>query len=161
MRAARDFFNLSPGKDWWNARNRREQVLIGLLAAIALIALIWLAIIRPLQTYRKDMRAGISRHEALNAALRRAGPALRTSTADSSAPAAAIIAATAARYNLAIVRIAPEEDGNRIELQSVDYAQLIRWLADLDKNAGLHPATIEITRADGPGLVHVQMMLVL
>ena len=141
-------------------RTRRERLLLGAMAVVGALALVYLAVWQPLQNARKGYKAAIARQDALAARI----AALGTDTAAAPVisdprPPAVIVSDAAASAALAIRRLEPAEDRVRVVLEDADFGAVLIWLDGLDRDTGLKVAEIDITRRPDPGVVSTTLML--
>lgn len=141
-------------------RTRRERLLLGTMAAVAALALVYLAVWQPLQQARSGFQAAIARQDALTARI----AALGTDTAPAPVvgdprPPAVIVSESAAAASLAIRRLEPAEDRVRVVLEDADFGAVLAWIDTLDRDTGLQVAEIDITRRPEPGVVSTTLML--
>jgi general secretion pathway protein M len=135
---------------WWQLRSRREQVLLGIMLALAALTLAWLLVIRPLGDARASAR---ERHEAAIVALAEAraqaqaigriegrrAPRLEGALMP-------IVSASANEAGFALSRITPDGD-NRVSL-SMSAAKpqaFFAWLDRLETERGLVVERVNVT----------------
>jgi len=56
--------------NWWQGRSSREQLLLGVLAALAISWALIVLVIQPIWTLRREAIVNLQTYEALNARLR-------------------------------------------------------------------------------------------
>ncbi len=69
---------MSAPAHWWQGRSRREQRLLLALAIIALPVLLWLLVLRPIETARTTAEAALAAATADLASIRALAPAINT-----------------------------------------------------------------------------------
>jgi len=126
---------MSALRQWFQSRSKREQRLLLVMAALAIVTILWGLVIRPLS----DVMAGArERHaaavirlgetravvDALGAA--RKVPPLTGSLAD-------VIRAQAETAGFPLASLEPEGDGVRVSITSARGAALTAWLARLER----------------------------
>lgn len=141
-------------------RTPRERLLLGVMAAVGALALVWVSVWQPLQTARSGYEAAIARQDALTAriAMLGAGAAPAPVAADPRAPAV-IVSDTAAAASLAIRRLEPADDRVRVVLEDADFGAVLAWIDQIDRDTGLTVADIDITRRPEPGMVSTTLTL--
>ncbi len=141
---------------WWAERSTRERRLLTALAAVAVVALLLIAVVRPLQAARGRALADIRTYQTLAARLRAAGPrgpAVPLRTGDP----AAIVASSAAGAGLSPL-VAPGPGGTVATLTAAPYDATLRWIADLEATSALRVDDLSVTPA-APGLVDARVVL--
>lgn len=144
--------------DWFNGRAAREQVLILIGGATALVYGGFVGVWHPLSALRAAALADISRFEAIAARVSAAGPNL-SSVGENGAgqPSATLITDSATAVGLVIRRLEPEGERTRIEIEEADFTVLVDWLSLLEQDHSLRVATIELDRRPAPGLVSARI----
>ena len=141
-------------------RTPRERLLLGAMAAVAALALVYLGIWQPLQNARNGYEAAIARQDALTARIAALGSdAAPAPVISDPRPPAVIVSEAAASAALAIRRLEPAEDRVRVVLEDADFGAVLVWLDALDRDTGLKVAEIDITRRPEPGTVSTTLML--
>ena len=141
-------------------RTPRERLLLGAMAAVAALALVYLGIWQPLQNARNGYEAAIARQDALKARIAALGSdAAPAPVISDPRPPAVIVSEAAASATLAIRRLEPAEDRVRVVLEDADFGAVLVWLDALDRDTGLKVAEIDITRRPEPGTVSTTLML--
>jgi general secretion pathway protein M len=143
---------------WWAGRSRREQLLLGVMAAIALVLVAWFGILQPLAKARRAAaerlseaaatQAAVERGLAELAALRRAAPARPNRR-----PMARAVTESAAAAGVTLARAEPDPGGGlRVGIEAVAPAALFPWLAALQRDDGVAASHLTVVKADGGGL---------
>lgn len=138
---------------WWAARQRRERVLLILLALVLAAALTWSFALRPLLETRAELRADARLYRALSLQIAAAPPGAGPAVVAPEGPPATVAAETAAALGLVVQGIEPDGAGARLSFTAVDFATLIAWLDALESRSGVPIDALEITRGAAPGLV--------
>ena len=143
---------------WFVQRAPREQLLLAILAALALTTLLVGAVWRPMMAARAEARADIRAYDALIAQLRVAGtPAPGGSGVVG--PASTRIANSAAMAGLSIRRLEPEGASTRVVIEEAEFAKVLPWLEAVERDAGLKVSELKLERRPAPGVVNVQLTL--
>jgi len=145
------------GTDWWGDRSRREQALLGVLAAIALTMLLLVAVVRPLQAAQARAVAEIRTYDMLAMRLRAAGPGLASSR---HGPPAQIVAQTAAISGLTVQRVEPEGGRLRVVFADAPFDAVLRWVAELERSSRLRIGEAQIERSSLGTGVSAQFLVV-
>lgn len=140
---------------WWQARTPREQLLLLVAAGLALLALLWLALLRPAEHYAERQR-GVERQatQALAEVRRLAGA--RTAApvrAQPTEPVQLLVARRASEAGLTLASLeAP--DGLRVTLaiDAVRPVVLFPWLDALAARDGVTVETLAVARNDDSSL---------
>jgi general secretion pathway protein M len=118
---------------WWQERDRREQVLLGIMFALFILVFGWLAVLRPLDgglvRAREENAEAISRLERVrsDALSLKAGKAFANDTAQ------AIVSRSANEAGFTPTRLDPQAGGRVIVgLASAKPVALVKWLQALD-----------------------------
>jgi general secretion pathway protein M len=146
-------------RGWWQARAPREQVLLAVLGAVALVAALLVLVVKPLQAARAQALTDIRTYEALSAGLATVGPGVQPAAPTRSGPPAQILTTTAAGFGLTVQRVEPEGDRTRLVMDGVPYDAVMRWLADLETGGGLRLTEVRLDRGAAPGQVNVQLVV--
>jgi general secretion pathway protein M len=133
------------GTRWWDERSLREQVLIGTFAALAMLALLLVCVIRPLEAKRAHAAADIRTYDMLATRLRAAGPGLGNAQAQGAS--LDIITQSAAVAGLSVQQIAPEDGRTRIVFADAPFETIVRWVAALERSSRLRVGEARITRS--------------
>ncbi|MEH6677431.1 type II secretion system protein GspM [Phenylobacterium sp.] len=120
--------------DWWTTRSRREQILLGALAGLLLIFILWFGVASPLRGAARDAEDHLARALADEAVvdaavteIARLGEAAPAPTR--SAPVEQLVADTAAAAGLEVVRIEAGGDGGVQAVVMGPSASVMPWIA--------------------------------
>lgn len=142
----------------WQARSKREQVLLGGLAAIATLYIAVAMIILPVQRARSQALSDIRTYEGLNARLRGAGPLGQASQPQASGSPAAILSTSAARFGLVPV-VNEDASGVRVTVADAPYEAVVRWIADVEQTSRLRVVRMRLDRRPSSGFVSAELMV--
>ncbi|WP_265569469.1 type II secretion system protein GspM [Sphingomicrobium nitratireducens] len=140
---------MSAAIDWWRGRSRREQWMLGILAAIALPVLVWLLVVRPLDAAHRDAlddyRMALDRNGRISAlaAARAGAPEGKTLIVDG--PLSVYVADSAAQRGLDLSRNLDAPSGG-VEI-AVDQARpeaALAWLGQLEQD-GLSVSSVSLS----------------
>jgi general secretion pathway protein M len=142
---------------WWQARDRREQWLLGLLGGLLAAWLLATMVILPLQRARATALADIRTYESLTARLRSGGPlgAPPASPQVSGSPAA-ILSNTASQFGIVPV-VNSDASGLRVTVGDAPYDGLMRWIAALEQSSPLRVTKIRLARRPASGFVSAEL----
>jgi type II secretory pathway component PulM len=137
---------------WWAGRNLREQVLIGVLAAVAIFAALLVGVIVPLRAMREQALADLHYAALIDARLR-AGGETQGATTMIHGTASAVLTDSAAAAHLAIARIEPEAGQTRVVLGDAPFDQVLQWAAKVEQTSRLRIRQAQIDHKPAPGIV--------
>ena len=143
---------------WWARRSLRERWLLAGLAGAAAAYLAVAVVAQPLLAARAAALAAIAGHDRALAQLA-ALPAEAAPPAPRSTglPVTAVLTETAPEFELAIRRIEPEGAGARLVLDDADFAGVLLWIEELERDHGLRLTAVEMDRRPEPGVVAARM----
>jgi len=133
------------GTRWWDDRSLREQILLGVLFTLAMLALLLFAVVRPLETTRARAAADIRTYEMLDQRLRAASR--DPITAQARGAPTEIIAQSAGIAGLTIQQIAPENSRTRVVFADTSFENVLRWVAALEQSSRLRVTDAKIARS--------------
>lgn len=141
----------------WQARSRREQILLGGLAAIVGVYVLVAMVILPVQRARAQALSDIRTYEALNARLRGAGPLGQgPAQPQANGSPAAILSSSAARFGVVPV-VNEGGDGIRVTIADAPYEAVIRWIADVEQTSRLRFVRMRLDRRPSSGFVSAEL----
>lgn len=132
-------------------KSPRERLL---MAALAVVALTWLALTQiwqPLQAHRRDLAARIPRIERALAQVQSAPEALAPPT-DPRATTA-ILAEAADTFDLKISRLQPQGNGAQLTLEDAPFDTVLLWIEALERDDALRLIDLTLIRRPAPGVV--------
>lgn len=144
---------------WIDARTLRERWLLGMLAGIAALALYTTLVWRPMAAVRVAALAEIESNDRIVARLRVAGPDVARIAAARMGTPSTLITESAAKAGLTIQRIEPHGTTIAVSLDAASFDVLVRWLAAIERDAGLRVTDIKLERRPDPGIVSAQLTL--
>ncbi len=147
------------GRVWWTERSLREQVLLGVLASLGIVALLLVAIIAPLHTAREAALADIRSASLLEARLRTGGADLARGGKVRRGAPSAIITDAISTAQLTLQRIEPEGANTRVVLGDAPFDKVMQWIADVEATSRLRVISADIQRKSAPGTVGATIVL--
>ena len=136
---------------WYRIRSRREQRLILLMAALALLVFVWLLVIRPLGDALADARARHGEAVIEQAEARAQAEALGVLNTAGGArpltePVEKVISRSAAQAGFQLSRLQPEPGGSGVSIgiEAARPQALFGWVASLERQ-GVVVATLSAT----------------
>lgn len=142
----------------WEARSRREQIMLAVMGLAVLLVVGWFAVLVPLNGAVKGSEARLSkagdRFAQLDAAVRAGGLPVT-----SGQPLQAVVETSAASAGLTIDRRREEADGRlTVWLTGADPGLMMGWLTSLARGQGVAVSEMTASRTDG-GLLEAQITL--
>ena len=143
---------------WMASRSRREQVMFAFLGGVLMIAIVWLAVLRPLLDARAAAIGRIAAYEQVMVDVRTAGGAVSTSTPALSGPLQEAIPVQAATFG--IVPTVTGDDGSaEVSVTGARYDAVIPWLAALEASGAIL-SSVDMRRGASEGVVDVDLRVV-
>ncbi|ATE63536.1 type II secretion system protein M [Rhizorhabdus dicambivorans] len=143
---------------WWQARSRREQILLAVMGALIALWLLISLIVLPIQRARAEALADIRTYEALTARLRSAGTIGSQPVTVQGGPPAQILSTTAATFGIVPV---VNGDGSDLSVTVADapYDSLLRWIAAVEQGSRLRVTALRIERRPTSGFVSASLVV--
>jgi len=140
--------------DWWSGRSRREQVLLGVMGALAAGLLLWFGVAAPLRGAAQDASAHLARAlsdeavvDAALAEVARLGE--RAATPVRSGSVEALVAETAAAAGLEVIRIEPAPEGGGVQaVVSGPSTVVLPWIAALQADHAIAARHLTLLKGD-------------
>lgn len=150
-------------KDWFANLQPRERMLVGGGGTVALLIVLWLAVISPLLDRSAELRASVERKQRLLVDLGRVAGMQesrnpRTGTAQQTLYV--LVDSTAKEHGLQLPRTRQDgPDGVNVTLQNAPYDALMDWLITLETEHSVRVESASIAGAREQGLVNGQVFL--
>jgi len=139
---------------WMASRSRREQAMIAFLGGLIVIAVVWLAILRPLLDARATAIGRIAAYEQVMVDVRTAGGVVAP-TATLSGPLQTAISVQAATFGI-VPTITGDDASAEVSVTGARYDAVIPWLAALEAS-GATLSSVNIRRGASEGVVDVTL----
>ena len=139
---------------WMASRSRREQAMIAFLGGLIVIAIVWLAILRPLLDARATAIGRISAYEQVMVDVRASGGVVAP-TAVLSGPLQQAIPVQAATFGI-VPTITGDDSSAEVSVTGARYDAVIPWLAALEAS-GATLSSVNIRRGASEGVVDVTL----
>jgi general secretion pathway protein M len=157
-------------RDWWNAREPREQRVLGVGAVIAVLVLAWSVIWHPLSASLDALQARVSAQRADLAGMQQAAARVATlrgqgarAKGERQGKSLLALADASARGNQlgnALKRVEPLGPKSvRVSLEGAAFDSLIDWLDGLSRDFGVVATDFSADRVEGVGLVNARVTL--
>jgi len=151
-------------KSLWAERSPREQWLLGIMAALFALVVLWLGIITPLQAAQRSTRDALAQATDTNANIRAKVKLLKSlprgsAVTASSAPVDQLVGQAAGEAGLTLER-AQAQGADRVEIAiaSVRPVALFSWIAALEAQ-GIRVDTISARPSATAGSLTVQAIM--
>lgn len=150
-------------KAWWQQLNTREQRLVGVMATLVMIFILYSVIWQPLNDNLADANKKLVRQQALltwvteNTAHYQKAKR-NTKTSNSRGSLSGIVNTSANSYQLTITRMQPQGDSLQVWIDNVPFTKLLFWLEHLANNEGLQVQGIDLSHAERTGEVRVRRL---
>jgi general secretion pathway protein M len=141
--------------DWWSARSGREQILLGVFAALATTALLFVLVMRPIATVRARAVSDIHTYDMLAARLR----AGRVANPTRRGPPAQIVSQIATANGLSVQRVEPEGTRLRVVFADASFDAVVRWVSEVEQSSSLRISEAQIERAGSGSGVSAQFLV--
>ena len=139
---------------WMASRSRREQVMIAFLGGLIVVAVLWLAIVRPLLDARQTAIGRIAAYEQVMVDVRTAGGVVAPTAALSGSLQDAI-PTHAAAFGISPT-VSGDETSAEVGVTGARYDAVIPWLAALEAS-GATLSSVNIRRGAAEGMVDVTL----
>lgn len=137
---------------WWSGRSRREQMMLGVLAALLAGVVLVYGVVKPLQSARASALQDIRTYETLTARIRAAGTLSAAQPQRRQGSPSDVILGSAPGFGLTAT-VAPVPGGARATIADGTYDSVLAWLADLSATSSLRVRRVDIQRRAEPGRV--------
>lgn len=145
----------------------RERVMVMTGATVFAVTLLYLLIWEPLATAHRQREEGLQRARMLSVRIEQAaaqvtaGGAGRSIDRNQSLVSAVDQTSRSPILGKTPSRLQPEGDREvKIWFEDVPFANLLRWLQDLETRYGITASSAEVERGTAPGLVSARLTLV-
>lgn len=123
---------------WWRDRSPRERWLIGVMLALLVAVLVWLALLRPLAAAREAADADAAAAQARLAQTQALVAAIKARPAATAAPVLDVLNRRLAEAGLQPTRLEAQGAGQAlVEIGAVNGRLLLGWAAALEQRDGL------------------------
>lgn len=155
-------------RDWYANLSTRERNLVAAATALLGVAVLYFAVVLPVQTANHRRAARVEQKSADLAWMQSVAPQVRAAASAAGAPAAAaeslvvLVDRTAREAGLggSLGGQSPEgEQGLRIRLQEAPFDVVVGWLGVLQQQHGVVIDAASIDAAASPGLVNASLTL--
>lgn len=149
-------------KQWFYGLQPRERWIVSVGSVVAAIMILWLGLLRPLQTESAALRTAVDTKQRLLLEVSRlegSGPAV-SGREGSDQTLVVIVSNTAAAHGLDLPRTRPNgPSGIDVTFQGASFDALVTWLVALHTSYGIDVETASFSSAREQGLVNGQLSL--
>ncbi len=136
---------------WWRDRSGREQIMLLMMAALLVVIIGWLGVLRPLASARAAATERLAAAEGALGDVRAMTVAIRAAEARarpaSTTPVIERIGSRITEAGLTAERLASDSDGRvTMRVPAVKPAILLRWIADIESRDAIIVDRLAITR---------------
>lgn len=151
----------------WQQLSQRDQLLLALLAVVLVAYLVYQLAYRPLADARDRLAAQNAAAQTSLLSVRQLAAELARIDAEGGSQAGVpdmslpqLVDSTAAAHQLRMSRFQPSAAGDvQIRFDSVPFANLLRWLHQLEQESGVSIKDLSLTPGNAPGLVNASLRL--
>lgn len=151
----------------WQQLSQRDQLMLVLLGAVLVAYLLYQVAYQPLADARDRLVAQNSAAQVSLLKVRQLTAELTRASAEKGPNASAapvslpqLIDSTAAAHQLRMSRFQPSAAGDvQVRFDSVPFANLLRWLHQLEQDSGVSIKDLALTPGSAPGLVNASLRL--
>jgi len=145
---------------WWNGLQRREQQLVTMLGLVGGIGLFYALVWAPLHQAREGQQLAANTATEQLVWLQGKLPQLASApAANSGGSLNDKVAQTSRQFQINVSRMQPKDDQLDLMLDDVPFAQLLRWLQQLQTEHGVQLVQLEVTDTDVSGVVRVRRLV--
>lgn len=142
---------------WMAGRSRREQVMIAFLGGLLVVAVLWLAVLRPLLDARQTAIGRIAAYEQALVDVRASGGVIAP-VAALSGPLQSAIPTQAATFGI-VPTVTGDDTTAEVAVTGARYDAVIPWLSALEAS-GATLSSVNIRRGASDGVVDVTLSIV-
>lgn len=153
-------------KLWFDDLQKREQMIVKYAAIVGAPLLVYLLLWRPIShgaanaheqlTQRKILRDQLVQMAGEIQALKANSSIVRTVSAQQ---ATEVVSQSAAKYQLNLSRFEPKDQTIQVWMDEAAFDDMLRWLEMLQKQYGIYPENLSLTKGAQVGMVKAQIKL--
>ncbi|TMP25296.1 type II secretion system protein M [Pseudoalteromonas rubra] len=149
--------------NYWQSLKEQEQKLLIVAGVVFCVFVLVMGIIRPLNNAVEKAEKEVDKQQALVSWVSKSVTQLKS---QSSSRASAgnvnltqLVNRTRGRYKIAISKMQPSDNSLRVNIDNVEFNQLIAWLDELTNQHGVKVANLDLGKEDAPGYVRVSRLV--
>ncbi|KAF7767582.1 general secretion pathway protein M [Pseudoalteromonas citrea] len=146
----------------WQSLKEQEQRLLMLAGGIFIIFILVMGIFRPLSDGVDKAYKDKQRQQELVAWVTSSVGTLKATSSiknTSRVNLSQLVNRTRGKYNINISKMQPSDGSLRVNIDSVEFNQLIAWVDELTNKHGLKVENLDIAQGDLPGYVRVSRLV--
>ncbi|WP_026957584.1 type II secretion system protein GspM [Aliagarivorans taiwanensis] len=149
-------------KQWWQGLNLREQQLVGIMAVLVLIAVLFWGVWRPVVEAKEQQQQRVTSQQQTLSWVRQQGELLLSQGNRQARPDSVnvnqAVSSSARQQAIKLARIQPRGDEVEVWIEDVVFDRLVNWLRLLDTRYGIVIDTLDIEAQQTPGVVNVRRL---
>ncbi|WP_026970698.1 type II secretion system protein GspM [Aliagarivorans marinus] len=149
-------------KQWWQGLNLREQQLVGIMAVLVLIAVLFWGVWRPVVEAKEQQQQRVTSQQQTLSWVRQQGELLLSQGNRQARPGSVnvnqAVSSSARQQAIKLARIQPRGDEVEVWIEDVVFDRLVNWLRLLDSRYGIVIDTLDIEAQQTPGVVNVRRL---
>ncbi|WP_194704498.1 type II secretion system protein M [Vibrio sp. S11_S32] len=157
---------IAPLSAWWNGISLRERRLVLACSGLLILGFLYWGIFQPLSQRAEEAQLRLNGEKQLLSWVTKSANSiveLRATkgggqSSQRSLPINQVIATTAPRFNIELIRMQPRDEMLQVWIQPLAFNQLINWVAELRDNYGLQVQFLDVNRGDKSGMVEVNRL---
>jgi len=148
--------------NYWGSLKEQEQRLLIIAGAVFIVFVLVMGVLKPLNKAVADAEQKLKREQNFQvfveqsiAKLKAAGSSARTSSGNLSQ----LVNRSRGRYNVNISQMQPSNNSLRVNIENVEFNNLVAWLDELVNQHGVTVANLDISQGDETGYVRVSRLV--
>lgn len=154
-------------RNWYGSKSAADQRALKLMAIVLVPALIYFALVFPLQRARGNLTTEVMKQEAELATMQENVARVLASRGGgggklerSGRRLSQLISDTAPQFNLIVSRLQPRGDNEvQVWLEDASFDDGLRWLHQMETGYGLQVASLNVSSGKASGIVKLQLKL--
>ncbi|WP_277207006.1 type II secretion system protein M [Vibrio misgurnus] len=153
---------------WWRSVTPREQKMLLVSGALALIAISYWGVWQPLEQRTAQAQARLQSEKQLlswvsdnaNRIVTLRGQAGQGSGGQAATNQSLnqVITQSTRQFKIELIRVQPRGEMMQVWIQPLPFTQLVAWIADLQQRQGVSVDVIDIDRGKESGLVEIKRL---
>ncbi|PLR42493.1 hypothetical protein CYR40_20445 [Chimaeribacter arupi] len=143
-------------KTWFMAHTRREQHILLFIGALIIGALIWFALLTPLNNLAEKLQRNNKQAQQTLTWMKEESikrgiiPGIKKTQ-----PLEAVIKSSAEKYRVVIDNTSTENKSVHVTVKKMLLSDFIHWLIDLKKTSGVTASQVEFSSAEQEGYINI------
>ncbi|MBQ4862045.1 type II secretion system protein M [Pseudoalteromonas sp. MMG013] len=147
---------------YWHSLKEQEQRLVMVAGGIFIIFILVMGIFRPLNEGVEKAKKDKLRQQELVAWVNASVGTLKSSASTKNTNRvnlSQLVNRTRGKYGISISKMQPSDGSLRVNIDTVEFNQLIAWIDELTNTHGLTVENLDIAQDDLPGFVRVSRLV--